>query len=170
MTMLSVLIPVKDERENVAPLHRQLRDALEPGARANGWLDYEILFVDDGSSDGTFSVLKDLAENDRRVKVVRLKRNYGQTAALQAGIDHARGEIIVTMDGDLQHDPRDIPDLVAKLDEGYDAVLGERLLRQDHFWIRKVPSWCGNWLIRKVTGVPFRDFGCTMRAMRRDVA
>jgi glycosyltransferase involved in cell wall biosynthesis len=168
--MLSVLIPVKDEHDNVVPLCRQLRDTLDSHGAAAGWLDYEILFVDDGSSDGTFKVLKELAEADHRVKVVRLKRNYGQTAALSAGIDHARGEIIVTMDGDLQNDPRDIPDLVAKLDEGYDVVLGERLLRQDHFWIRKVPSWCGNWLIRKVTGLPFRDFGCTMRAMRREVA
>ena len=165
MTVLSVLIPVKDERENVATLHRQLRDALDPMR-----IEYEILFVDDGSGDGTHAALQQLAAADRRVKVVRLRRNYGQTAALQAGIDHSQGEIVVTMDGDLQNDPRDIPDLVAKLEEGYDVVLGERLLRQDHFLIRKLPSGCANWLIRKVTGVPFRDFGCTLRVMRRDVA
>src|SRR5262249_46338906 len=150
MTVLSVLIPVKDERENVAPLHRQLCDVLDPMM-----LEYEIVFVDDGSRDGTFDALQQLATADRRVKIVRLRRNYGQTAALRAAIDHSRGEIVVTMDGDLQNDPRDIPDLLAKLEEGYDAVLGERLLRQDHLLIRKVPSWCANWLIRKVTGVPF---------------
>ena len=104
------------------------------------------------------------------MKVVRLRRNFGQTAALQAGIDFSRGEVLVTMDGDLQNDPADIPILLQKLSEGYDAVLGLRANRQDHLLIRKVPSALGNWLIRKVTGVPIRDLGCTLRALRHDLA
>ena len=104
------------------------------------------------------------------MKVVRLRRNFGQSAAMQAGIDRAAGDVIVTMDGDLQNDPADIPVLLAKLDEGYDVVLGERHNRQDKFLLRKLPSLAANWLIRKVTRVPIRDFGCTLRAMRREVA
>ena len=103
------------------------------------------------------------------MKVVRLRRNFGQSAATQAGLDAASGDVIVTMDGDLQNDPADIPRLVAKLDEGFDAVLGQRMNRQDKLLLRKVPSLCANWLIRKVLGVPFKDFGCTLRAMRREV-
>jgi glycosyltransferase involved in cell wall biosynthesis len=165
MTMLSVLIPIKDEQDNVGPLHERLTAVLAP----TGW-DYEIVFVDDGSADDSFQLLADLAERDDRVKVVRLRRNYGQTAAMLAGIDWSRGSVIVTMDGDLQNDPADIPALLAKLDEGYDVVLGQRANRQDSFMIRKLPSLMANWLIRKVTGIPFKDFGCTLRALRRDVA
>lgn len=133
-------------------------------------LNYEVVCIDDGSTDGTFAELERIAAGDRRVKVVRLRRNFGQTAALQAGIDHATGDILITMDGDLQNDPADIPRLVAKMNDGYDVVLGQRANRQDHFLIRKVPSLAANWLIRKVMNVPFKDFGCTLRAMRRDVA
>ena len=165
MSIISVLIPIKDERENLFPMHRQLMDALEPLL-----IDYEILFVDDGSRDGSFGVLQELASIDPRVKAIRLRRNFGQTAALQAAIDHSTGDVLVTMDGDLQNDPRDIPALLAKLEEGFDAVLGQRVNRHDHILVRKVPSWCANYLIRKVTGVPFRDFGCTLRVMRREVA
>jgi glycosyltransferase involved in cell wall biosynthesis len=165
MTMLSVLIPIKDERDNVGPLHEQLTDVLRP----TGW-DYEIVFVDDGSADDSFQLLDDLAARDERVKVVRLRRNYGQTAAMLAGIDWSRGDILVTMDGDLQNDPADIPALIDKLNEGYDVVLGQRANRQDSFVIRKLPSNMANWLIRKVTKIPFKDFGCTLRALRRDVA
>jgi glycosyltransferase involved in cell wall biosynthesis len=165
MTQLSVIIPVKDERDNLGPLHDRLTAVLRPA----GW-DYEIVFVDDGSADDSFQVLDALAARDGRVKVVRLRRNYGQTAALQAGIDWSRGDVLVTMDGDLQNDPADIPLLLDKLREGYDVVLGQRAKRQDAVLIRKVPSAAANWLIRRVTGVPFRDFGCTLRAMRRDVA
>ena len=165
MSIISVLIPIKDERENLFPMHRQLMDALEPLL-----IDYEILFVDDGSRDGSFGVLQELASIDPRVKAIRLRRNFGQTAALQAAIDHSTGDVLVTMDGDLQNDPRDIPALLAKLEEGFDAVLGQRVNRHDHVLVRKVPSWCANYLIRKVTGVPFRDFGCTLRVMRREVA
>jgi glycosyltransferase involved in cell wall biosynthesis len=162
---LSVIIPIKDERDNLIPLSEQLREALAPLGCA-----YEVIFVDDGSMDGSFATLEKLAAADRRVKVVRLRRNFGQTAALQAGIDWSSGDILVTLDGDLQNDPADIPCLLEKLAEGYDAVLGQRAKRQDHVFIRKIPSLMGNWLIRKVTGVHIKDMGCTLRAMRRDLA
>jgi glycosyltransferase involved in cell wall biosynthesis len=162
---LSVVIPVKDERDNLKPLHEQLRRALEPLGR-----DYELVFVDDGSSDGSYAVLEALAAADPHVKVVRLWRNFGQTAALRAGIDWSRGAVLITMDGDLQNDPADIPRLLTKLAEGYDAVLGLRANRQDDFLVRQVPSWAGNWLIRRVTGVPIQDMGCTLRALRRELA
>jgi glycosyltransferase involved in cell wall biosynthesis len=163
MTMLSVIIPIKDERDNIGPLHDQVTAAL-------AGTDYEIVFVDDGSADDSFQLLDELAARDERVKLVCLRRNYGQTAALLAGIDYSHGDILVTMDGDLQNDPADIPHLLAKLHEGYDVVLGQRARRQDAFWIRKLPSLCANWLIRKVTRVTFRDFGCTLRVLRREVA
>ncbi|HXG12937.1 MAG TPA: glycosyltransferase family 2 protein [Gemmataceae bacterium] len=165
MTNLSVIVPIKDERDNLGPLHDRLRQALEPLGRT-----YEVIFVDDGSTDGSYAVLEELAAADPRVKVVRLRRNFGQTAALQAGIDWSSGEVLVTMDGDLQNDPADIPRLLAKLEEGYDAVLGLRANRQDHLLRRKLPSLAANWLIRRVTGVAVRDMGCTLRAMRRDLA
>lgn len=162
---LSVIIPIKDERDNLQPLHDRVRRALEPlGQR------YEIVFVDDGSTDGSFAILERLAAIDPHVKAVRLRRNYGQTPALQAGIDYSSGEILITMDGDLQNDPEDIPRLLDKLSEGYDAVLGLREKRQDHFLLRKLPSLLGNWLIRKVTGVAIKDMGCTLRVLRRDLA
>ena len=164
MQLLSIVVPVKDERENVRPLVERVRDALL------GFGPWELVFVDDGSTDGTFAELEAAAVADARVKVVRLRRNFGQSAATQAGLDAATGDVIVTMDGDLQNDPADIPRLVAKLDEGYDAVVGLRENRRDKFLLRKVPSLAANWLIRKVLGVPFKDFGCTLRAMRRDVA
>jgi Glycosyl transferase family 2 len=128
------------------------------------------LFIDDGSTDGSFGVLEGLAAADPRVKVVRLRRNFGQTPALRAGIDWSTGDLLVTMDGDLQNDPADIPLLLAKLDEGYDAVFGWRKDRQDNYVVRKLPSLLANWVIRKVTGVHVRDMGCTLRAMRRDLA
>jgi glycosyltransferase involved in cell wall biosynthesis len=165
MINLSVIVPIKDEQDNIRPLHERLRQALEPLGLA-----YEIIFVDDGSTDGSFALLQEAAGRDPRVKVVRLRRNFGQTAALQAGIDWSQGDILVTLDGDLQNDPADIPMLLDKLNEGYDAVLGLRARRQDHFLVRKLPSLAANWLIRKVTGVQVRDMGCTLRAMRRDLA
>ena len=166
MPLLSVVVPVKDERENVRPLFERVRDALD-GARCGPW---ELVFVDDGSTDGTFAELDAVATADDRVKVVRLRRNFGQSAATQAGLDAARGDVIVTIDGDLQNDPADIPLMVAKLTEGgYDAVLGQRLNRRDGLILRKLPSLVANWLIRKVLGVPFKDFGCAQRAVRREV-
>jgi glycosyltransferase involved in cell wall biosynthesis len=175
MRTLSVVIPIKDECANLRPLHERLCRALDPlcaagGGRAARLASYEMLFVDDGSKDGSFAVLEELAAKDSRVKVIRLRRNFGQTPALRAGIDWSSGDVLVTMDGDLQNDPADIPLLLEKLDEGHDAVFGLRANRQDRFLIRKLPSFVGNWLIRHVTGVRIRDMGCTLRAMRRDLA
>jgi glycosyltransferase involved in cell wall biosynthesis len=165
MTNLSVVIPIKDEKDNIRTLHERLRTALDPTGLA-----WEAVVVDDGSIDGSFAVLEELAARDPRVKVVRLRRNFGQTAALQAGIDWSSGEVVATMDGDLQNDPIDLPRLLDKLNEGYDAVMGLREKRQDNFMIRKLPSWMANWLIRKVTGTPIKDLGCTLRVMRRELA
>jgi glycosyltransferase involved in cell wall biosynthesis len=162
---LSIIIPIKDERDNLRTLHDRLRAALDPLGQT-----YELILVDDGSLDGSHPVMKELAARDHRLKVIRLRRNFGQTPALQAGIDWSCGEILVTMDGDLQNDPADIPEMLARLNEGYDAVLGLRANRKDHFLIRKLPSLLGNWLIRKVTGVGIKDMGCTLRVMRRDLA
>jgi glycosyltransferase involved in cell wall biosynthesis len=160
---LSVVVPVKDERDNIDPLYRQVRDVLRDG------FAWELVFVDDGSTDGTFDELALLAGQDSRVKVVRLRRNFGQAAAMQAGIDAATGDLVATMDGDLQNDPADLPLLVARLDQGFDMVLGERVGRHDSA-LRTVPSKIANRLIRRVTGVPFRDFGCTLRVLRADLA
>lgn len=165
MPVVSVIIPIKDESANLVPLYDGLAAALTavPGG-------CEFVFVDDGSSDDSFSVLSDLAQRDNRVVVVRMSRNFGQTAALHAGIAHCQGTVIVTIDGDLQNDPADIPRLLEKLAEGFDVVLGQRVNRQDSLLIRKIPSMAANYLIRRVTGVPFRDFGCTLRALRRPIA
>src|SRR5262249_20688938 len=152
---LSIVIPIKDERESVGPLHDRLTAALAPLGKS-----CEIIFVDDGSEDGSYQVLAERARCDPCVKVVRLRRNFGQSAALQAGIDFSTGNVLITMDGDLQNDPADIPLLLEKLDEGYDAVLGQRAKRRDNLLIRKVPSLIANWMIRKVTGVPIKDMGC----------
>jgi len=159
------VIPIKDERENLRPLHERLHRALDPLG-----VSYELIVVDDGSTDGSYAVLEELAARDPLLKVLRLRRNFGQTPALQAGIDWSNGAVLVTMDGDLQNDPADIPLLLDKLSEGYDAVLGLRSHRQDRLFLRKIPSFIGNWLIRKVTGVPIKDMGCTLRALRRDLA
>ena len=163
MSLVSVIVPVKDERDNVRPMAERVRAAL-------GATPWELVFVDDGSTDDTFAELERLAVADARVRVIRLRRNFGQSAATQAGLDAATGDVIVTLDGDLQNDPADIPLMLAKLEEGYDAVLGERARRQDKMLLRKAPSLVANWLIRKVLGIPFRDFGCALRVVRRDVA
>lgn len=162
---LSIVIPIKDERDNLRPLRDQLWAALGPSGQ-----DFEIVYVDDGSTDGSLAILTAMAAQDSRIKVVGLRRNFGQSAAMKAGIDWSTGDVVVTMDGDMQNDAADIPMLVAKLDEGYDAVLGLRAKRQDHLFFRKIPSLLANWLIRKVTGTPIRDLGCTLRAMRRELA
>jgi glycosyltransferase involved in cell wall biosynthesis len=146
-------------------LHARLTAALDPLG-----LNYEMLFIDDGSTDGSSALLTDLARRDPRVKLVAFRRNFGQTAALRAGIDWSTGDIIATMDGDLQNDPADIPMLLDKLAEGYDAVFGLRAERKDRMILRKIPSRMGNWLIRKVTGVAIKDMGCTLRVMKRELA
>lgn len=162
---LSIVIPIKDERDNISRLHERVTNAV---AGLN--LRYEIILVDDGSLDGSFALMEEIARRDPHLKVVRLRRNFGQSAAMQAGIDWSTGEVLVTMDGDLQNDPADIPMLLKTLHEGgYDAVFGLREKRQDDMFIRKIPSWMGNWLIRKVTGVHIKDMGCTLRAMRREL-
>jgi len=162
---LSLVIPIKDEQDNVAALHERCTAAVAPVGRS-----YEIVLVDDGSVDGSFAVLQRIAAGDPHVKVVRLKRNFGQSAAMQAGLDWSTGDVIITLDGDLQNDPADIPMMLAHLEAGYDAVLGLRAKRQDNLWIRKIPSLLGNWLIRKVTGVKIKDLGCTLRVMKRELA
>ncbi len=168
-----MVIPIKDERDNLRRLHDALSAALDPLlgiAGPTGLSDYEVIIIDDGSVDDSFAVLQELARTDHRMKVVSLRRNYGQTPALRAGIDWSTGDVIVTMDGDMQNDPSDIPMLLEKLAEGHDAVFGLRAKRQDRFFVRKLPSFAGNWLIRKVTGVAIKDMGCTLRAMRRELA
>jgi glycosyltransferase involved in cell wall biosynthesis len=138
--------------------------ALEPVG-----VDFEILFVDDGSTDKTLQIAKELAAADERLRIISFRRNYGQTPAMAAGIDHACGRVIVTMDGDLQNDPRDIPMMLKKIDEGYDIVVGWRHKRQDKLITRKIPSMIANRLIGKVTGVPIKDNGCSLKAYRADV-
>jgi glycosyltransferase involved in cell wall biosynthesis len=161
---LSIVVPVCDEVENVPILYGQLARVLGEIQRPA-----EILFVDDGSTDGTLEKLGALAAADDRVKVVELRRNFGQTAAMHAGLQIAEGEIIVTLDGDLQNDPADIPMMVARIEEGYDLVHGWRKNRQDA-WHRKLPSRIANWLISRSTRFPIHDLGCTLKAIRREIA
>jgi len=162
---LSVVIPVYNEEENVEPLFLEIK-----GILASLGKSYEIIAVDDGSKDGTFPVLSRLHRDESSLKVVRLKRNFGQTAALAAGLAHAEGDIVVLMDGDLQNDPADIPALLAKLDEGNDLVAGWRHNRRDSFFNRRLPSMIANRLISWTTKVKLHDYGCTLKAMRKDVA
>jgi glycosyltransferase involved in cell wall biosynthesis len=158
---LSIVVPVYNEEGNVLLLYQRIRDACDPLGRP-----YEIVFVDDGSRDGTFEVLAGIHEHDPRVKVVRFRKNYGQTAAMAAGFEYAHGNIIISMDGDLQNDPTDIPRLLAKLDEGYDVVCGWRKKRQDKLISRRFPSIIANWIIGRVTGVRIHDNGCSLKAYR----
>jgi glycosyltransferase involved in cell wall biosynthesis len=161
---LSIIVPLYNERENVKHLYNAIADAVTPLG-----VDYEILFVDDGSSDTTFANACALAAKDHKLRVIRFRKNYGQTAAMAAGIDHARGNVLVTMDGDLQNDPADIAEFLQKIDEGYDIVVGWRHNRQDKLVTRKIPSKIANWLIGKVTGIPINDNGCSLKAFRADV-
>ncbi|TVP45070.1 MAG: glycosyltransferase [Gemmatimonadales bacterium] len=162
-TTISVVVPFYNEAGNVFPLVEAVRSALGPGG---GW---ELLLIDDGSTDTTPEEIEEAGRRDPRVRVIRLGRNYGQTAALQVGFDRARGDVVVTMDGDLQNDPADIPALVDALEDGHDLVTGYRKNRQDHLLTRKVPSWVANRLIRQLTGVPIRDNGCSLKAYRREL-
>jgi len=161
---ISVVIPVYNERGNLSPLYERLCEALD-GLRKS----WEVIFVDDGSTDGSPEVLKEIASKDRRVKLVLLRRNFGQTAAIAAGLEHASGRVIVTMDADLQNDPADIPRLLEKLEEGYDVVSGWRRHRQEPLLTRRFPSMVANRLISFLTGVRLHDYGCTLKAYRREV-
>ena len=161
---LSIVIPVYNEAQNLAEVHRELTDALAGGGRT-----YELIFVDDGSSDESFRILNGLHATDGHVCVVRLRRNFGQTAAFIAGFARARGRVIVTADGDLQNDPRDIPMMLDKLAEGSDIVCGWRQDRKDPFLTRRVPSMIANWLISVTTGVRLHDYGCSLKALRAEV-
>ncbi|MDB6106380.1 MAG: glycosyltransferase [Gammaproteobacteria bacterium] len=161
---LSVIAPLYNEEENVRPLYEALTQALDPTG-----LDYEMLFVDDGSKDTTLSRAIEIAQADPRLKVVKFRRNCGQTAAMAAGIEFASGEVLVTMDGDLQNDPLDIPMFLETIESGYDIVVGWRFKRQDKLLSRKIPSRIANWLIGKVTRVPIKDNGCSLKAYRASV-
>jgi len=160
---ISVVIPVLNEQDSVVPLYERVADALKEQPC------WELVFVDDGSSDDTLEQLTTLVKSDNRVRAIEFRRNYGQTPATVAGIESARGEIIITMDGDLQNDPRDIPAFLEKIAEGYDIVVGWRERRQDGLVRRKIPSWIANWAIGKVTGVPIKDNGCSLKAYRAAV-
>jgi glycosyltransferase involved in cell wall biosynthesis len=162
---VSIVVPVYNEEDNLLSLHRQLTEVLE---QLEG--DYEILVIDDGSTDESFEVLLCLLQEDPHLRVIRFRRNYGQTAAMAAGLSHARGEVIVTLDGDLQNDPKEIPRLLAKLEDGYDLVSGWRMHRQDPYLSRILPSRIANWLISWITGVKLHDYGCTLKALRANIA
>jgi glycosyltransferase involved in cell wall biosynthesis len=161
---LSVVIPIRNEAASIGELHRELTDALSAWGRP-----YELILVDDGSSDGSFDQMARLQAVDPRVRVIRLRRNFGQTAAFSAGFDYARGRLIVTSDGDLQNDPADIPAMIAKIDEGYDIVCGWRQHRQDAWLSRRLPSTIANGLISLVTGVHLHDYGCSLKVFRAEI-
>jgi glycosyltransferase involved in cell wall biosynthesis len=162
--MLSIVIPIHNEEHSILPLYDRLSAVLERVDRP-----YEIIFVDDASSDRSFELLANLVETDGHLKVVRLRRNFGQTAALSAGFHEAKGTVVIAMDGDLQHAPEDIPALLAKIDEGYDIASGWRKNRVDNAVMRKLPSRVANWLMAKASGVELRDFGTTFKAYRAEV-
>src|SRR6186713_1046298 len=161
---LSLFLPVLDEEENLRPMHAKIGAALDALGKTA-----EVIYVDDGSTDGSLSILRELAAEDKRIRVISLRRNYGQTAAMSAGIDAARGEILIPMDADLQNDPADIKRLLDKLDQGYDVVSGWRKDRQDKLISRKIPSQIANRVISWIGVVPLHDYGCSLKAYRREV-
>jgi len=164
MAKYSVVVPFHNEEENVTVLYARLKQVMEQvGA------PFELVLVDDGSSDRTYKLLEEIAAVDSRVLVIKLCRNFGQTSALAAGFDNASGEFILAMDGDLQHDPNEIPNFIEKLEEGYDVVSGWRKQRIDNLLTRRIPSGCANWLLAKLSGVDIHDFGTTFKAYRREV-
>jgi glycosyltransferase involved in cell wall biosynthesis len=162
--MISIVIPVYNEEESILPLYQSLCRACEPLGKP-----YELIFIDDGSRDKTFDVLKRINKADCRVNVIRFRKNFGQTAAMAAGFEYASGEVIVSMDGDLQNDPLDIATLLSKIGEGFDVVCGWRKNRQDKLWTRRLPSRVANWIIGLVTGVKIHDNGCSLKAYRASV-
>ncbi len=161
---LSVVLPVYNEQDNIRLQYEQISKALKPLG-----VTYEVIFIDDGSSDSSPDILRDIAKKDRSIKVVLFRRNFGQTAAMSAGIDFASGKIIVFMDSDLQNDPNDIGMLFKKIEEGYDVVSGWRKKRMDKFLSRRLPSRIANWLIARVTGVRLHDLGCSLKAYRSEI-
>jgi glycosyltransferase involved in cell wall biosynthesis len=161
---LSIVIPIRNEAPALKELHREITQTMAAWGRS-----YEIIVVDDGSTDESFEILSRLQAGDPRLRVIRFRRNFGQTAAFAAGFDHARGRLIVTSDGDLQNDPRDIPAMVEMLDRGYDIVCGWRKERKDPFVSRRVPSTIANWLISRATGVKLHDYGCSLKVFRAEV-
>jgi glycosyltransferase involved in cell wall biosynthesis len=164
MPKYSIVVPFHNEEDNVTALYDRLKEVMEHVGDS-----FELVFVDDGSNDRTCRLLEEIAAVDSRVLVVKLRRNFGQTSALAAGFDHAEGEFILAMDGDLQHDPGEIPMFLEKLEEGYDVVSGWRKERIDNFVMRRIPSRCANWLMAKLSGVDIHDFGTTYKAYRREV-
>jgi glycosyltransferase involved in cell wall biosynthesis len=164
MPKYSIVVPFHNEEDNVTALYDRLKQVMEQVGDS-----FELVFVDDGSSDRTYKLLEEIAAVDSRVLVVKLRRNFGQTAGLAAGFDHASGEFILSMDGDLQHDPDEIPNFLEKLEEGYDVVSGWREKRIDNFVMRRIPSRIANWLMAKLSGVDIHDFGTTFKAYRREV-
>jgi glycosyltransferase involved in cell wall biosynthesis len=160
----SIVVPFFNEQENIPPLYMKLTEVMDSIGEP-----YELVFVDDGSKDDSFKVLSEIYEHDRRVNLVRLRRNFGQTSALKAGFDFARGEVIVSMDGDLQHDPDEIPRFLEKIEEGYDLVSGWRHQRNDHWLMRQFPSRVANWMMAKLSGIDLHDFGTTFKAYRREI-
>ena len=162
-TEVSIVVPLLNEQDNIEPLYEQITQALTDK------YNYEIIFVDDGSSDSSFAVLTRLQKADDRVRIIRFRKNFGQTAALSAGFTHARGKIIVAIDADLQNDPADIPKMIDKLEEGFDVLSGWRKKRHDNIITRMIPSKIANWLISRITGVKLHDYGCTLKAYRREV-
>ncbi|NOZ71333.1 MAG: glycosyltransferase family 2 protein [Chloroflexi bacterium] len=161
---ISIVIPLYNEEDSIPELYRQLTAVLEDYGQP-----YEVIVVDDGSEDGSFARLQEIYARDKRWRIVRLRRNFGQTAGFAAGFDLARGEVIITLDADLQNDPADIPLLMKKMAEGYDIVSGWRVQRKDTFLSRRLPSMIANWLISRTTGVYLHDYGCSLKAYRREV-
>lgn len=160
----SVVIPLFNEEDNLRPLYMRVVEIMNAVGDA-----YQVIFVDDGSSDRTYKLLREICANDSRVAAVRLRRNFGQTTALQAGFDYAEGEVIISLDGDLQHDPAEIPQFIAKINEGYDLVSGWRVKRLDTWLTRRFPSRIANWIMAKLSGVDIHDFGTTFKAYRREI-
>ena len=160
---ISIVVPLLNEQDNIGPLYEQITQTL------TDVYDYEIIFVDDGSSDNSFDILAELQKADAKIRVICFRKNFGQTAALSAGFAHSRGKVIVAIDADLQNDPADIPKMIARLDEGFDVVSGWRKKRHDNAVTRLLPSKIANWLISRITGVKLHDYGCTLKVYRREV-
>ena len=160
----SVVVPFFNEQENIPPLYMKITEVMDSIGEP-----YELIFIDDGSRDNSFKVLSDIYEHDHRVNIVRLRRNFGQTSALKAGFDFARGDVVISMDGDLQHDPEEIPRFLEKIEEGFDLVSGWRYARRDHWLMRQFPSRVANWMMAKLSGVDLHDFGTTFKAYKREI-